>query len=412
MSYLLSGFSKYLPGFRNTILILLLCFSGNHHQALVKYENDIFLDTNYDIILRKEVPINPDYLNYVAEQLDELLGRRRFNGSVMVAQQGRAVYNKSMGLANIREQKEFDINNNVFQLASVGKQFTAMAVMILYDKGLIDFDDAVIEHIPEFPYPDITIRHLLLHTSGLQNYMYLVDSYWKEERFPTHDDLLQMFISRKLPLNFSPGRRFSYSNTGYAFLALLVQYVSEQSFAEFVHAEIFEPLGMNHSFVFVSEGQHDEHMGSVIAQGHERSGRYMRVIPYDHLDGISGDKGIFSCMEDLLKWDNAITHHKLVSEETINQAFERGRLRSGYALNYGFGFRIRKEDQVDIPYHNGWWRGFRTSYVRLPDQTLIVILNNTNASINGLDRNIRNIIEKCPYSMFSDEEPSSIIAQN
>jgi CubicO group peptidase (beta-lactamase class C family) len=410
MTNIYSFISRYLPGFRNSLLIILLCFSGNHHQALVKHENDIYLSTDYDLLLKEPVSFNSEYIDYLTGELDALLARRKFNGSILVAHEGKAAFNKAMGFANLSGSKQLGESGNVFQLASVGKQFTAMAILILQERGLLDFDDPVTEHISEFPYPDITIRHMLNHTSGLQNYMYLIDSYWKEDRLPGHDDLLNLFVNRKLPLNFTPGRRFNYSNTGYAFLALVVQQVSGMSFADFAKQEIFDPLGMNRSFVFVPEGFIPEEIADNLVAGHERLGRSMRVIPFDYLDGITGDKGIFSCNEDLLKWDNALNDHKLVSEETLNKAFERGRLRSGYAINYGFGFRIRREAQNDIAYHNGWWRGFRTSYVRLPDNTLIVVLNNTNASINGLDRQIRNIIEKSPYQKFPETDSSSLIA--
>jgi CubicO group peptidase (beta-lactamase class C family) len=395
---------KYLSGFRNTILILLLLLNGNYHQALVKYERDNYPDTDFNMFFKPEITFSDDYRDYVEKEIDRLLHRRGFNGSVMLAHNGKAVYQKSMGFANVPEKIELREDDNIYQLASVGKQFTAMAVMILNERGLLEFDDFVCQHIPQFPYPDITIRHLLNHTSGLQNYMYLIDQYWKSENLPAQDDLLQIFLDRKLPLNFTPGRRFNYSNTGYAFLALVVQYVSDKSFADFVQDEIFTPLGMNHSFVFEPGKVINDEMGEYLVYGHERVGRNARIIPQDHLDGITGDKGIYSSLEDLLKWDNALNKNQLVSEETLQLAFEKGQLRSGYAINYGFGFRFRKEDSQEIAYHNGWWRGFKTSYVKLPDNTLIVILNNNNASINGLDRQISNIIKNSPYDVFPGEE--------
>jgi CubicO group peptidase (beta-lactamase class C family) len=397
-------FSKYLPGLRNSLLIILLLICGNSHQALEKYTPDSYVNLDIEKLFQSQITFNPDYENYVNQELDELLKRRRFNGSVMVAHQGKAVYQRHMGFANFADQREFDVTNNVFQLASVGKQFTAMAIMILQEKGALEFDDEVNMHIPDFPYPNITIRHLLNHTSGLQNYMYLIEHYWKDDRLPNQNDLLQIFLDRTLPLNFTPGRRFSYSNTGYAFLALVVESITGQTFAKFVKDEIFDPLGMKHSFVFVPDQTVPESIIPLLSSGHERMGRHQRVIPFDNLDGIAGDKGVFSCLEDLLKWDNALSNNTLISEQTSISAFERGRLRNGYAINYGFGFRIRKEQENDIIYHNGWWRGFRTSYVRLPDNTLIVILNNTNSTLNGLDDQIRNIIRKSPYGIFPESD--------
>lgn len=396
--------SRFIISIRHIFFLPVLLLIGNFHQALDKYDADWKQEPDFAFLYEPVVKFNPEYAEFMEREIDHLLRRRGFNGSVMVAQQGKAVYNKSFGYAHRPAKIEFRESENVFQLASVGKQFTAIATLMLYEKGLIDLDDPVNLHIDGFPYEDITIRHLLNHTSGLQNYMYLFDHFWREERLPNFDDMLEMMVQRNLPLNFTPGRRFAYSNTGYAFLAMLIEKVSGETFAAFLHQNVFEPLSMKNSFAFEPSVNISHEQTRGLAAGHDRSGRYIRVIPVDHVDGITGDKGIFSTTEDLLKWDNALEMNLLISEETLQMAFERGRLRSGYAINYGFGFRLQRKGNEDIAYHNGWWRGFRTAYVRLPENTLIVILNNTNASINGLDRQIQNIMNRCPHPKFIDRE--------
>jgi len=401
---------RFFTSLRHLIFLPLFLFIGNFHQALEKYDNDWMHDNDFAFLYQPVVSFHPEYASYIEKEVDHLLRRRGFNGSVMIAHKGKAVYNKTFGFAHRPSGTEFSEDNNIFQLASVGKQFTAIATLMLYERGMFDLDDPVYLHIEGFPYEEITIRHLLNHTSGLQNYMYLFDRYWRNDRLPDFDDMLDMMVSRSLPLNFLPGRRFSYSNTGYVFLAMLIEKVSGEKFAGFMRNNIFKPLGMQHSFVFESSmDMRDAHQRG-IAAGHERTGRFMRVIPVDHVDGVTGDKGIFSTTEDLLRWDNALEMNLLISEETLQMAFERGRLRSGYAVSYGFGFRLRRQGNQDIAYHNGWWRGFRSTYVRLPENTLIVILNNTNASVNGLDRQLQNIINRSPWPKFNDSE--EILANN
>jgi len=394
----------FLTSVRNIVFVSLFLFTGNFQQAGEKDSNTSPKEDYYRLFTTSRVQLNPDYLDYLETELDHLLKRRYFNGTVMVAHNGTQAFNKSYGNANFRQRIPLDKKNNVYQLASVGKQFTAFSVLILYEKGLLELDDKVHTYIEDFPYDNITVRQLLNHTSGLQNYFYLIDNYWIHEHLPTHHDMLQLIKKHSLPLNFTPGRRFSYSNTGYAFLAMIVEKISGESFAEFTQNHIFNPLKMENSFVFDAQtGLPGDEKDYTLARGHQRWGRSFRVIPVDYIDGVSGDKGVFSSAEDLLIWDNALENNILVSQESKEMAFERARLRSGYAVNYGFGFRLRKQNNNDVLYHNGWWKGFRTAYLRLPDNTLLVILNNTNASINGLERQIQTIIARSPFKIIEEE---------
>lgn len=397
---------------RSVMFIVLFLLIGNYHQAVEKQPDGRPIEEELSWYFTPHVEFNPEYKAFIERSLDSLLHRRGFNGSLLVAHQGEAVYNRSRGHARFTDKTEFAAENNIFQLASAGKQFTAFSILILKERGLINLDDTVAAYIPGFPYSDITVRHLLNHTSGLQNYFYTVDNYWKKERLPVHQDMLDLINAHSLPLNFTPGRRYSYSNTGYAFLAMLVEKISGESFADFVQNNIFTPLGMENSFVYHPGLDLDEiDAVASLARGYERAGRWRREIPVDFNDGITGDKGIFSTTEDLLKWDNALEHNQLVSLETKQMAFESGQLRNGYRTNYGFGFRIRQNQGQNIIYHNGWWKGFRTAYVRLPENTLIVILNNTTASISGLENQIRRIVNNCPYPLFEEKQEEMLAMQ-
>jgi CubicO group peptidase (beta-lactamase class C family) len=394
---------------RNSSFILLFLLTGNYHQAVEKQTDSRVNENDLSFMYTQVASFTPDYASFIEQKIDSLLKRRGFNGSVMVAHKGQAVYNKSLGKSRFTQTQEFAENHNIFQLASVGKQFTAVAILMLFDRGLIDLDDQVCKHIEGFPYEDITIRHLLNHTSGLQNYFYVIDNHWKKEHLPTHQDMLDLFIARRLPLNFTPGRRFSYSNSGYAFLAMLVETVSGEKFSDFVQNNIFLPLGMKNSFVFHPDMDLNEISQRMnLSFGYERMGRRLREIPVDYIDGITGDKGIFSCTEDLLKWDNALENDLLLKPQTKALAFDNGRLRSGTPVNYGFGYRLKSTGGQRVVYHNGWWRGFRTAYVRLPENTLIVVLNNTNASVIGLENQIQKLIETFPEPIFAESKLMAI----
>jgi len=388
---------------RNSSFILLFLLTGNYHQAVEKQTDSRANENDLSFMYTHVASFTSDYAGYMEQKIDSLLIRRGFNGSVMVAHQGQAVYNKTFGHSRFTETQRFAENHNTFQLASVGKQFTAVATLMLFDRGIIDLDDPVSKHIEKFPYEEITVRQLLNHTSGLQNYFYVIDNHWNKDYLPTHQDMLDLFIARRLPLNFTPGRRFSYSNTGYAFLAMLVEAVSGETFPDFVHKNIFHPLGMKNSFVFHPDMDMNEMSKNMnLAFGYERMGRRLREIPVDFIDGITGDKGIFSCTEDLLKWDNALENDLLLNPQTKALAFDNGRLRSGTPVNYGFGYRLKSSAGQRVVYHNGWWRGFRTAYVRLPENTLIVVLNNTNASIIGLENQIQKIMETFSDPRFGE----------
>lgn len=406
----------FLPLRYSIFIILLLC--GNFHQANQKSKDHFAFDQEFFLEIEPEIVINKNYQSYLEENLNHILSSRSFNGSVLLAHKGEVVYKESFGKADFRKRIPLKEEDNVFQLASLSKQFTAIATLILYEKEEFDLDDKVNMYIKGFPYEDITIRHLLHHTSGLQNYMYLIDNFWNKEYLPDFDDMLQMFIDRDVPLNFTPGRLFSYSNSGYAFLAMLVEKVSGIPFADFVEKNIFEVAEMENSFVFRSGMDIAEKVvNGKCVSGHEGWGRYRRVIPVDYIDGITGDKGVFSSAEDLLKWNKALVNYKIIDKETLDLAYEPGTLNSGRKINYAMGYRLKNLNGHKIVYHHGWWRGFRNAYVNLPDDNLLIILNNTNASVNYLDNRIARVIDNCPYPPVLDDgqnngEKNQMYAEN
>ncbi len=304
---------------------------------------------------------------------------KRFNGTVLIARHGKILYKKALGYANFRTRDSLKINSS-FQLASVSKQFTAVAIMLLVEKGLINYEDTVQRFFPNFPYSGITVRMLLNHRSGLCNYAYFCDRFYRKggPQPLTNTEVLNLMSNHKPKTYLPPNRRFDYSNTGYIILAAIVEKVSKQSFPDFIRKNIFIPLKMNNSFIALPDT-------IIKVAGHSSPGR--RVVK-DYLDEIYGDKGVYSSVEDMYRWTEALLNHKLLKPETLEQAFSAGNSEQKAPFNYGFGWRIftAKNGSKTI-FHAGWWKGFKTFYLcRLQDKTTVIILSNVaNRSYKDID---------------------------
>ncbi len=336
------------------------------------------------------------------ERLDHLMERYeryyRFNGSVLVSWKGEIVCNKTMGFSDF-ENKERISHNSHFQLASVSKQFTAAAIMLLKQEGKLDFDDEVKTYIPQWPYAGMTIRHLLNHTAGLPNYMWLLEHKWDSDRAPYNHEVIAMLMKHHLPLNFVPGRYHSYSNTGYVVLAYLVEKISSEFFADFLYNKFFEPLGMKNTFAY-SSAINRRNMDKV--PGYQRTRRGYHMINETIHDGCMGDKGIYSTAEDLYLWDQALYSGKIISDEVLEEAFSMTELRNKRKVPYGFGFRIIEKEESKTVYHHGLWNGFRTSFVRYTtDSSTIIVLNNTNSEAKYM------LVKDIEKILLSEENISS-----
>jgi CubicO group peptidase (beta-lactamase class C family) len=309
--------------------------------------------------------------NSKAEKIDGLLSycheEGMFNGTALVAEDGGSIYNKAFGFAN-RETGELLNTNSPFYLGSVSKQFTAMAIMILREQGKLGYDDELASYLPEFPsYAEtVTIRHLLTHTSGIANY---TDFNIKKPGL-TNQDVLDFLVERK-HLDFNPGEGYSYSNSGYVLLAMIVEKVSGMRFAEFLEQWIFGPLEMDLSFVY---NEADPRIND-------------RAVGYD----MFGDKddynlltygpgGIFSTTRDLFKWDKALYTEALVKRETLAEAFTPYKLADGSFTDYGFGWAIKENDTGTTVRHAGGQAGYLTWIERqLSDRNTIILLTNNGS---------------------------------
>jgi CubicO group peptidase (beta-lactamase class C family) len=362
---------------------------------------------NYRHTVEVPASFTPAAAQKLGNQLDSIFTylhkRKGFNGTVLVTKYDKVLYKGAFGYADFKNKDSLN-TETAFQLASVSKQFTAMAIMMLQEKGKLQYDDSVQQYIPDFPYKGITIRHLLTHRSGLSNYTYFSDELWPDRKKPiTNEDVLNLMAVHQPKAYHEPDTRFNYSNTGYAILASIVTKASGMPFAVFMQKNIFGPLEMKNTFTYSPE------VATVtgrIASGH--TGGRRRRWP-DYLDTVLGDKGMYSTVEDLYKWDQALYTQKLVKKETLQEAFKGSRKEKKRDEDYGFGWRLTEVDNGDtIVYHAGLWHGYTTYLLRNPkDHSALIILSNVpNGSLQYL-KEIRRFLYPAPSAKFASKKRSS-----
>lgn len=295
-----------------------------------------------------------------------------FNGVVVITQNGKITYKGAFGIADIETEEELT-TKSIFNLASVSKQFTALCIMILSEKGKLEYDDAITKYLTELPYNNITIRHLLYHTSGLAPYEDVVEDFWEgdeEEDFITNNDLLKMYAKEEPKLVFKPSEKYEYSNTGYAFLASIVERVSKMSFEDFIKENVFEPLDLSNSFAL----RRPKKAPKKVVQGFTYENEEYEDYSYNYLDGIVGDGNVFASAEDLATYAYALLEGKIVSEATLKEAFTVATLKNGEETEYGFGWEL---EGVVFVSHTGAWEGYNTYLsIDLEENRIIVVLDN------------------------------------
>ncbi|MEG2336830.1 MAG: serine hydrolase domain-containing protein [Bacteroidales bacterium] len=389
------------------LLIPLLSLSGVGFLTDLpwyKVDHDKVANNKEEICFVENLVCRADSIKY--EQIDEILHKAfdagRFNGQVLYAEDGKILYNKSFGYENLKTKKELT-NASVFQLASTSKPFTAIAILKLQEAGKLQIDMPVIFYLPDFPYKEVSVKNLLQHRSGLPNYINIADAHWPKSIPLTNQDLTPLLRKYVKNLVFTPDSRFQYSNTNYAYLATIVEKVSGKTFANYMQDEIFTPLGMQHSFIYDASTKNNQ--DAVIGYDWSRRiGFFER--PCDFLDGVVGDKGIYSTAEDLYLFDQALYDYSLISEKSLDAAFTPAvPFDEKHSRDYGLGFRVKKNtDGQNIAYHNGWWKGFRTFYVHdyQNKKTLIWLNNRSDVTVtpymnsileNSGDTNEENTIQ-------------------
>ncbi len=304
-------------------------------------------------------------------------------GNILVYQDGEVSFQSANGLRSINPIDSLDLDSK-FRLASVSKQFTGMAIMKLKEAGKLDYDQRVNTILPEFPYDDITVRHLLHHTSGLTDYMRLVDENLPEDFDKANvmlgnDEVMVMFFEMKPELDFQPGERWEYSNSGYMFLASIVEKISGQHFSEFLKSNVFEPLNMKDTSVFKYQKDESAAMSNRVF-GYGKALNQVDFEPRDYhfLNGVRGDGGIYSTLDDLYKWNMALANYTIIPKSYLDEAWTSGKTNNGENTGYGFGwFLDYNPGEPKVVNHSGGWVGFVTFlYNAVDSKDGFIILTN------------------------------------
>lgn len=307
--------------------------------------------------------------------------------AVLVMRQGRSVHASGYGLAELATGAPIDARTP-FRLASVSKQFTAMIVMMLAERGALAYDDPIARFVPEVVAGHagrraVTIRQLLHHTSGIPDYLDLLDrqGVLDDAEVDTADVVRRIAAWRAH--SFRAGTRYEYSNSNYVLLAAIAERASGQPFASLLRDRILRPLAMPTAIVFDDPGM----TVAGRARGYDSRGGVRRGVRRFELDDsnspVLGDDGIFASLEDFVRWEHALSSEQLVSRATLDLAFTSGQLRDGTETGYGFGWEVEGEGTARRIGHDGSWAGFRTAIVRAPDLGLTVVVLSNRGDIDA-----------------------------
>lgn len=308
--------------------------------------------------------------------------------SVAVVRSREVIYTRGYGMADL-ERSVKNTPRSVFYLASVSKQLTALAVLLAEQDGKITLDDPVRRYVPELPKyaSEITIRHLLHHTSGLRDYLSLGALAGRPDNYYTSDDEMLALLSRQKALNFEPGTEYLYSNSGYVLLSIIVRRATGATLREWSAKRIFEPLGMKHSLFY---DDHTEVLNNRAIGYSWTQGRW--YTDSATLD-VVGDGGAFSTVEDLVRWDINFTTMQVGGNAGIELLQRPGRLASGKELTYAMGLAIGDYRGLRTVSHAGALRGYSTDLLRFPDEgfTFVCLCNQSRVGAQVFNRQVADV---------------------
>jgi CubicO group peptidase (beta-lactamase class C family) len=272
-------------------------------------------------------------------------------GAVIILQDGEILYQSAYGLANLKDGTPLT-TEHLFHIASVGKQMTALGIMILAEEGSLNYDDPAGNYVPEVRHfgRDFTIRRLLTHTSGLPDYDSDIETaLFERADEPTNEDLVSV-LSEMTELSTTPGEAFEYSNPGYDLLAVIIERVSGQTFPEFMQTRIFDALGMENTFSLPNEQRRADPMVSI---SYTNENGEPEAYPSDDLDNLYGSGSIYTTIGDMALYDEALYTDQLVSQSTLEAAFQPLKLNDGSTEPYGFGWELEEWNGESYVAHSG-----------------------------------------------------------
>lgn len=332
--------------------------------------NDINKHENENLYGFHGKKLDPEYITSKRTSLEKFYEKNwpnnSMNGGFLVAKNGEIIFEKYEGSSDFSKGKEIDAKTPL-HIASVSKVLTATAILKLINSEKLNLEDKVNTLLPSFPYPEITIKMLLNHRSGLPNYAYFADDIkvWSRTKMLHNQDILDLLAKHKFGLYFKPDRKFGYCNTNYAILALVIEKITGKNYRDAMQEMIFDPIGMNDTFVF--DYEKDRTSASQSYKGNKI------LYENNHLDDVYGDKNIYSTPRDLLKFDMATYSKDFLNPVLVSEAFKGYSYEHKGTKNYGLGIRMLEwETGEQLFYHNGWWHGNTSSYVKLKKDTVSI----------------------------------------
>jgi CubicO group peptidase (beta-lactamase class C family) len=319
------------------------------------------------------------YAQNMEEKIDQLMSNQYqaddSGATILIAKEGKVVYRKAFGKSNLELNIDM-IPENVFEIGSITKQFTGVSILMLLEEGKLSLDDEITKFIPDYPTQEttITIQHLLTHTSGIKSYtsMPSLKDFARKDISPT--ELIDAFKNE--PMDFNPGEKFLYNNSGFVLLGYIIEKVSGMSYPEFLQKRIFDVLKMDNSLY-----------GSKYTIVKNRAAGYQKQETYLNADYISmtipyAAGSIMSTVDDMFIWNKAIRNNTLISKESLAKAFTNYTLNNGDNINYGYGWAINMINDVPVIEHGGGIFGYTTQGIYVPSENAYVIVL-TNCSCNS-----------------------------
>lgn len=350
------------------LLILFLSFKKKNFKAEINRDLPGFYDIPLEEMFKNEDhKIDKDIQNIIKNYFQTFWIDNQLSGGFLIAKGNQIIYENYVGFANFEKQILLK-NNTAIQTASITKNLTAMAILKLVEANQLKLIHPVKKYLIHFPYPNITILDLLTHRSGLSEYGYFAEEagiWQKEEQYLTNQMVLDLYIKHKPAPYTPPNKNFSYCNTNYAFLALIIEKITKKDYPTAMKMMIFDPLDMKATYVF--EKKHFK----TASLSYFNNGK---LHPWDFRDLVYGDKNIYSTPRDLLKYSQAMFSEKFLRQTLKDSAMIGYSNERKGMKNYGLGFRIYHFDNgKKITYHNGWWHGNNTTFVHLPDEKITII---------------------------------------
>jgi len=324
--------------------------------------------------------------------LEEKYPHNEPGATFLISKNGKIVYKKAFGLSNL----ELNIpmhSENIFEIASMTKQFTAISILMLVEKGKLNLDDEITKFIPDYPTNGnrISVHHLLTHTSGIKDFTRVRGLNTISTKELTPLELINFFKNE--PINFAPGEKFKYCNSGYVILGYIIEKITKQKYENFVEEQIFKRLGMKSS----RYASHKEVIKNR-ASGYQNKGGYLnsRQVSYT-LPYASG--ALMSTVTDMFKWQEAIKSNFLISKEMTEKVFTNYKLNNGDYINYGYGWHLKVRNGISNREHGGHFFGFKSMGVYLPDFDIYVVGLN-NCDCNSPTKITREIAELAAKSLY------------